>query len=120
MAATDERRAEAGFGDLSDDVPLETLHAVFGFIDAAVADAAPGQHWHLNLLAVEPEQQGRGLGTALVRHGLDRAAETGHDVVLETFAEGTVTFYLRNGFELLTYDVEPVSELPFWALRSAP
>jgi len=56
----------------------------------------------------------------VLRHGIDRAADTGHSVVLETFAERSVPFYLRNGFEVLVDDVEPVSSLRFWALRHVP
>jgi GNAT superfamily N-acetyltransferase len=112
--------AQAGFGDLPDDVPLGSLEAVFGFIGAAVRNAAPERRWHLRLLAADPDHQGRGLGAVLLRHGLDRAADTGHPVVLETFAERAVPFYLRNGFEFLVDGVEPASGLSFWALCHMP
>jgi GNAT superfamily N-acetyltransferase len=117
---TPERLAEAGFGDLPGGVPLETLDAVFGFIGTAVAAVAPEPHWHLRLLGVEPDRQGGGLGAVVMRHGIDRAADSGHPVVLETFAERNVPFYLRNGFELLVEDIEPTSGLRFWALRHPP
>ena len=117
---TPERLAQAGFDDLPDGVPLEMLEAVFGFIGPVIAKAAPEPHWHLRLLGVEPDQQGGGLGAVVMRHGLDRAADTGHPVVLETFAERAVPFYLRNGFDVLVDGVEPVSGLRFWALRHLP
>ena len=117
---TPERLSEAGFGALPDGVPLETLDAVFGFIGPAIAKVEPEPHWHLRLLAVEPALQGGGFGAAVLRHGLDRAAATGHAVVLETFAERAVPFYVRNGFEIIVDDVEPTSGLHFWALCCAP
>ena len=117
---TSERLAQAGFDDLPDDVPLETLDTVFAFIGPAIAKAIPEPHWHLRLLGVDPDHQGGGLGAILLRYGLDRASDTGHPVVLETFAERSVPFYLRNGFELLLDDVEPESGLRFWALRHVP
>ena len=117
---TPKRLAHAGFDDLPDGVPLETLDAVFSFIGPAIAKAAPEPYWHLRLLGVEPGHQGGGLGAVVMRHGLDRAADTGHPVVLETFAERAVPFYLRNGFEVLVDDVEPASGLRFWALRRMP
>jgi GNAT superfamily N-acetyltransferase len=108
---------QAGFADLPGAVPLGTLDRVFAFIGSAVASVAPEEHWHLRLLGVEPGLQSGGLGAILVRHGLDRAAATGHPVLLETFSERTVGFYLRNGFELAVEDVESTSGLRFWALR---
>ena len=116
---TPERLALAGFQALPDEVPLQMLDTVFAHIGPAIADVAAEPHWHLRLLAVDPGHQSGGLGAALMRRGLDRAADSGHPVVLETFAERSVSFYLRNGFELLLDDVEPASGLRFWALRNA-
>ena len=92
---------------------MATLDAVFSYIGPATANVAPEPHWHLRLLGVDSGHQGGGLGAVLLRHGLDRAANTGHPVVLETFAERSLPFYLRNGFELLLDDVEPGSDLRF-------
>jgi len=117
---TPERLARAGFGSLPNDASLETLDAVFGFIGPAIARAAPEPHWHLRLLAVEPDSQGGGLGAVVMQRGIDRAANTGHAVVLETFAERAVPFYLRHGFEIIVDDVEPGSDLRFWVLRLVP
>ena len=96
---TPERLAQAGFEDLPDKVPIATLDSVFGFIGPAIAKAAPEPHWHLRLLGVEPGHQGGGLGAVVMRHGIDRAADSGHPVVLETFSERAVPFYLRNGLD---------------------
>ena len=117
---TPERLAQAGFDDLPDEVPIETLDSVFGFIGPAIAKAAPEPHWHLRLLGVEPGHQGGGLGAVVMRHGIDRAAASGHPVVLETFSERAVPFYLRNGFKILVDDIEPTSSLRFWALHHSP
>ena len=117
---TPERLRQAGFDDLPGAVPLEMLDAVFANVGPAIAKAAPGPHWHLRLLGVEPRHQGGGRGALVMRHGIDRAEDTGHAVVLETFSERAVPFYLRNGFEVLVDDVEPVSGLRFWALRHLP
>ena len=117
---TPERLAQAGFDDLPDEVPIETLDSVFGFIAPAIAKAEPEPHWHLRLLGVEPGHQGGGLGAVVMRHGVDRATDSGHAVVLETFSERAVPFYLRNGFKILVDDVEPTSSLRFWALHHSP
>ena len=120
VTETPERLAEAGFGNLPDEAPLAVLDTVFGFIGKAVSRAAPEPHWHLRLLGVEPDSQGRGLGAVVMQRGIDRAADTGHAVSLETFSERTVGFYRRNGFELIVEDVEPTTGLRFWALRHVP
>jgi GNAT superfamily N-acetyltransferase len=114
---TPERLAQAGFDDLSPDLPLARLRAVFEAIDAVVRRVAPEPHWHLRLLAVDPDAQSGGLGAALLRHGLRRSDASGRPVALETFAPRAVPFYLRHGFEVLIDAVEPVSGLDFWALR---
>lgn len=114
---TAERMDEAGFGELPTEVPVERLGAVLERITSEIDRVAPEPHWHLRLLAVEPGSQSGGLGASLLRYGLLRAAATAHPVLLETFAERTIPFYLRNGFETIVTGVEPSSGLRFWALR---
>ena len=116
VTETPERLAEAGFGNLPEEVPLAVLDTVFAFIGKVVSRAAPEPHWHLRLLGVEPDSQGGGLGAVVMQRGIDRAADTGHAVFLETFSERNVPFYRRNGFELIVDDVEPTTGLRFWAL----
>lgn len=53
---------------------------------------------YLGLLAVEPEFQGRGVGSTLLRRGLARAKADGAGVYLETGTETNVSFYERHGF----------------------
>ena len=89
-------------------------------ITAAVGRVAPEPHWHLRLLAVDPDHQGGGLGAALLQYGAQIAAASSKPVVLETFPPRTVPFYLRNGFEVIVDEVEPTYGLRFWALRRGP
>lgn len=114
---TPEKLAQVGFEDLPDEVDVRFVEEVFSFVGPAIAEVHPEPHWHLRLLAVEPEHQGGGHGAALLQHGIDRARASGHAVVLETFSPRAVPFYLRNGFEMIVESVEPTSGLPFWALR---
>ncbi len=118
-AETPERLARAGLDAVREEAPIDRLDAVFDVVGAAIEAVAPEPHWHLRLLAVEPGRQGDGAGTMLLRHGLRTARESGFPVVLETFAERTVPFYLRNGFEAVVEGVEPASGLRYWALRWA-
>ncbi|MGL6280302.1 MAG: GNAT family N-acetyltransferase [Gaiella sp.] len=114
---TAEKLARAGFEDLPEDVDIPFIEKVFGFVGPAIAEVQSDPHWHLRLLAVDPERQGGGIGALLMRHGLDRAAASGHAVVLETFSPRAMQFYARNGFETIVDAIEPTSGLRFWALR---
>ena len=65
---------------------------------------------HLEQLAVRPDAQRQGSGTALVRAALAEAAARGYDVLsLSAYAEvpWNAPFYRRLGFEELT-DLAPV------------
>jgi ribosomal protein S18 acetylase RimI-like enzyme len=62
---------------------------------------APGPHWYLLAVGVDPELQGRGLGTALVQEGLARADQATLPVYLETSDERNVAYYERHGFAVV-------------------
>ncbi|EZF31327.1 hypothetical protein TMEN_5795 [Trichophyton mentagrophytes] len=61
-------------------------------------------HVLLNLLAVHPDCQRRGIGGALLKHGLEEAKKLGMPVWLEASPEG-FPLYKAHGFEI----VEPVA-----------
>jgi GNAT superfamily N-acetyltransferase len=63
---------------------------------------APGDHWFLELLGVEPELQGRGLGGRLLGPVLERADREGHPCYLDTMKARNLPFYRRHGFEVAT------------------
>jgi ribosomal protein S18 acetylase RimI-like enzyme len=72
-------------------------------------------HWFLSLLGVLPELQGTGLGSALVRPGLERAA--GQLVHLDTARPENVPWYRRFGFEV-TGEVRAVPGAPpSWGMQ---
>ena len=61
----------------------------------------PYRHWTLFLLGVEPEQQGKGIGTALVQYMLERIDRESVPVYLDTGNPGNARFYQRIGFEAI-------------------
>jgi ribosomal protein S18 acetylase RimI-like enzyme len=64
----------------------------------AAARARPGRpHWYLQLLGVDPDAQGDGVGGLLVREGLRVVEESGVGAHLET-TEENVGFYRQLGF----------------------
>ena len=68
---------------------------------AATAKVHPTEpHWYLTVLGVEPREQGRGAGAALVRAGLARAGAAVVPAYLETNSEKNVAIYEHLGFEV--------------------
>lgn len=59
------------------------------------------EHWYLALLATDPMLWRRGVGTALLQPGLDRADTDGLPCYLETQKEANLAYYRRFGFEEL-------------------
>jgi GNAT superfamily N-acetyltransferase len=58
-------------------------------------------HWYLPLMGVDPVQQGKGLGSALMQHALI-ACDRDHKLAyLESTNPRNVPLYERHGFELL-------------------
>jgi GNAT superfamily N-acetyltransferase len=57
-------------------------------------------HWYLAILGVEPGEQGRGLGGALLRGVLERADRDGVPAYLETDKERNLAYYSRFRFTL--------------------
>jgi GNAT superfamily N-acetyltransferase len=122
-AETPQRLSEAGFDQLPDQVggaPLDRLSAFYAVVEEAHRHAVAEPHWYLRLIGVEPTQQGRGLGSMLLRHGLSRAHESGNGCFLETFQERNVPFYLSHGFQLVIDQTEPASGIRVWGFLRPP
>jgi ribosomal protein S18 acetylase RimI-like enzyme len=62
--------------------------------------AVTGPIWYLSGIGVAPALQGRGIGTALMRPGLEGAERDGLPCYLETATEANVDWYRRFGFEV--------------------
>jgi GNAT superfamily N-acetyltransferase len=55
-------------------------------------------HWYLAVLGTHPDQQGRGVGSALLRPVLERCDLDGSGAYLESSKPENVPFYERHGF----------------------
>ncbi|HNR31803.1 MAG TPA: GNAT family N-acetyltransferase [Candidatus Hydrogenedentes bacterium] len=65
------------------------------------AEAFRAPHWYLDILAVDPASQGRGLGGALIRHVTERADRDRLPCYVVTHNLRNVPYYERFGFRLL-------------------
>ena len=71
-----------------------------GLMEETFAAHLPREpHLHLQLLAVVPEAQGRGIGSALMRAVLERADREGTAAYLEATSHRNRALYERHGFE---------------------
>jgi ribosomal protein S18 acetylase RimI-like enzyme len=58
-------------------------------------------HWYLWMIGTDPTQQGRGFGSALMRHALAACDYDKRLAYLESSNPRNLSLYLRHGFELL-------------------
>ena len=58
-------------------------------------------HWYLPLIGVDPAQQNRGYGSALLRHALSRCDHDKKLAYLESSNPRNIPLYERHGFEAL-------------------
>ena len=58
-------------------------------------------HWYLPLIGVDPSQQGKGYGSALMKHGLIPCDRDSKLAYLESTNPRNIPLYERHGFELL-------------------
>ena len=73
----------------------------FGFLEEMDAYHIKEPHWYLPVIGVDPAQQGRGLGAALLRHALAQADAAHLPAYLESSNPANISLYQRHGFEAL-------------------
>ena len=77
------------------------------------------RHLYLAVLGVDPELQGQGVGSALIRPGLDLCDRERLPAYLETGKEANVAFYGRHGFRVVDRIDLPKGP-PVWFLWREP
>ena len=86
-----------------------------------IAERMPAEPmWFLDILAVHPDSQGSGVGSALVRHGLELAKRDGVPAILETGNPRNVEYYRSFGFEVVHAEVAPGGGPMVWFMVCAP
>jgi ribosomal protein S18 acetylase RimI-like enzyme len=77
---------------------LEEMLSVFEQMDSFHPDEPC---WHLAIIAVDPAQQNKGYGSALMEHTLEAIDRDKKLAYLESTNEANLTLYQRHGFELV-------------------
>jgi GNAT superfamily N-acetyltransferase len=91
--------------------------AFWGWVESRTPDEPL---WLLDSLAVDPDAQGRGLGSALIRAGLTRAYESGVGAFLSTGTRRNVAIYERCGFRVVEHVDAPGGGPHIWFMRADP
>ncbi len=89
-------------------------------VEALRAESAPGPHWYLAGIGVDPDAQRRGIGSALIAPGVEAAARDGLPAVLLTNNEANLPFYEAQGFAVVRKDETPRGGPQAWAMVKAP
>lgn len=87
--------------------------------NAIAAHMPAGDFWYLHIAGSDPAAQGKGLGGAVVRAGLTRAAGR-LPAYLETATERNLGFYRSLGFEITDEWVVPGGGPRFWSMLRPP
>ena len=77
------------------------------------------RHLYLAVLGVEPSRQGEGLGSRLIRPGLELCDREGIPAYLETAKERNIGFYSRHGFRV-TDELRLPKGPPVWLMWRDP
>ena len=77
-------------------------------------------HYYLLALGVEPDLQGRSLGTQLMRPILEKCDQEGIPAYLESSKEKNVPLYERNGFKVTEQLTLPNDGPPIWLMWRKP
>ena len=68
-------------------------------------------HTYLWFIGVSPKAQGLGIGSRLLKAGLDQLDAAGRPAYLETSTQRNVSLYRRHGFEIVA-DYKPTPDGP--------
>lgn len=77
-------------------------------------------HWYLATLGTDPDRQGRGVGSALLRPVLEHCDAEGLPAYLESSKERNVPFYRRHGFEVVREVPLPGGGPKIWTMWREP
>ncbi|HUC36793.1 MAG TPA: GNAT family N-acetyltransferase [Acidimicrobiales bacterium] len=87
----------------------------------SVERARPHQeHWYLATLGTDPQRQGQGVGSALLREVLEKVDSEGLPAYLESSKERNVPFYARHGFEVTGEIHTPRGGPTLWLMWREP
>jgi ribosomal protein S18 acetylase RimI-like enzyme len=85
----------------SDEAPIVDVIVLAFSTDPAARYHPSEPHWYLPLIGVDPSQQGKGYGSALLTHALMPCNRDHTCAYLESSNPKNIPLYERHGFEVL-------------------
>jgi GNAT superfamily N-acetyltransferase len=77
------------------------LSEIYALFEKMAEHHPPEPHWYLPLIGIDPAYQRRGLGSALLQHGLAVCDRDQTLAYLESTSPASVPLYQRHGFEVI-------------------
>jgi GNAT superfamily N-acetyltransferase len=99
---------------------LRRVPAIMGGLNAVEKKHPHAPHYYLLALGVEPDLQGRGIGTQLMAPILERCDREGVPAYLESSKERNVPLYERNGFKVTEEMTVPNGGPKIWLMWRDP
>ncbi len=96
------------------------MRAMAQYMDNLHKQLAPFNHWYLLLLGTDPQFQGQGYASRLIRPMLTRADRERLPCYLETNLEVNVSIYRHLGFRVLEESLIPDTTVKNWAMIRDP
>jgi ribosomal protein S18 acetylase RimI-like enzyme len=97
-------------------VPAADQEEVFGFMGQMDEFHPKEPHWYLPLIGVDVTRQGRGYGSALLRHALERCDRDRLPAYLEATSPQNRALHERHGFEEIGV-IQAGSSPPMWPMQ---
>ena len=120
VAPAGRRADEETMGALAAEaVPAAEQEEVFAFMGQMGEFHPTEPHWYLPLIGVDVTKQGRGYGSALLRHALERCDRDRLPAYLEATSPRSKALYERHGFEVLGV-IQAGGSPPMWPMLRKP
>jgi len=92
------------------------LRSYGAHVDKLHRRLVPHPHWYLQIIGVDPAYQGHGFSSRLLRPALERIDRERMPCFLETNTVKNVAIYRRFGFEVISEDNLPGTEVTSFAM----
>ena len=96
-------------------IPEEQQEEIFTFMMQMAEFHPKDPHWYLPLIGVDPMTQGRGHGSALLVHALERCDQDHVPAYLEASSPRNKALYERHGFEVIGV-IQTDTSPPMWPM----
>lgn len=99
---------------------LDNYDRIIAFMHPRAEKIVPAHAWYLSIVAIDPLQQGRGIGARLLAPTLAEADRNGVTCYLETFSPRNPSFYRRLGFDHVAQFREPTAAAEYAIMVRKP